>query len=347
MSYKLSICIPIYNRLQYLSELLDSIIKQVDGNSTVEICISDNASSDNLLELVEKYQEVYPHIVYFRWPENMGPDRNFLQAVKIANGEYCWLMGSDDTIADSGLPKVLDILKEDSSDIYMVNAIICDMQMRPLFKSFFLNQKIKAKKFCLSSSDEFMQYANYATSINAFFSYLSINIFRKKVWDEVGLDESMIGTDYIHVFKLLSFLNNQSCMLHYVPEFIVCSRANNDTVFSFNGDVARRQLIDLVSYEKITNAVFKNNPLKRFCVLNALVKDLDNKKRLKIILRSSDDSLAAFYSVYQGMFGRNYLFSPLIDRFMISFKRITLSNNVYRVMRSIYRNILQLRFKLK
>ena len=59
MNYELSICIPTYNRAEYLKEALDSIIKQINDTNRdkVEICISDNASEDNTKELIENYRK--------------------------------------------------------------------------------------------------------------------------------------------------------------------------------------------------------------------------------------------------------------------------------------------------
>ena len=102
MKSRLSICIPTYNRETFLKELLDSIISQADPDE-VQIAISDNASSDQTKELVENIRLSYPNIAYFRWGENMGADRNYLKAVEISNGDYCWLMGSDDLIPSGAI----------------------------------------------------------------------------------------------------------------------------------------------------------------------------------------------------------------------------------------------------
>ena len=48
MTMILSICIPTYNRLPFLKELLPAILGQVDsGRAEVEVVVSDNASTDD------------------------------------------------------------------------------------------------------------------------------------------------------------------------------------------------------------------------------------------------------------------------------------------------------------
>ena len=73
----LSICIPTYNRAEFLKDALDSILRQINENNKdkVEICISDNASEDNTEELVEEYQKKSPiPIIYHKNEKNMGAD---------------------------------------------------------------------------------------------------------------------------------------------------------------------------------------------------------------------------------------------------------------------------------
>ena len=73
----LSICIPTYNRSQYLKKTIDSIIDQEEFKSeNVEIVISDNCSTDDTEIVCKKYTEQYENIKYFKNQENVR-DRNF------------------------------------------------------------------------------------------------------------------------------------------------------------------------------------------------------------------------------------------------------------------------------
>ena len=54
MNKLLSICIPTYNRAQFLPALLESIITQINGHEDkVEIIVSDNASTDNTKQITQ------------------------------------------------------------------------------------------------------------------------------------------------------------------------------------------------------------------------------------------------------------------------------------------------------
>lgn len=82
----LSICIPTYNRSKYLKISLDSIVIQNEFlNRTVEIVISDNASTDDTEEVVKPYLEKYENIYYFKNIENVR-DKNYPIVLSKAHG---------------------------------------------------------------------------------------------------------------------------------------------------------------------------------------------------------------------------------------------------------------------
>ncbi|MEI6774123.1 MAG: glycosyltransferase family 2 protein [bacterium] len=68
----LSICIPTYNRQEYLKQCLDSIVNQKGFDTEkIEIVISDNASPDKTNLLVKEYQKKYKNITYSRNDQNI------------------------------------------------------------------------------------------------------------------------------------------------------------------------------------------------------------------------------------------------------------------------------------
>lgn len=106
----LSVCLPTYKRAAELEVCLSSLAEQegVDWSS-IEVVISDNASPPETSVVVERFRERFPHFVYFRWPENMGFDRNFLKAVEIASGGFCWFFSDDDAFEPGALAYVVGL----------------------------------------------------------------------------------------------------------------------------------------------------------------------------------------------------------------------------------------------
>lgn len=82
----LSLCIPTYNRAQYLEKSIQSIICQDEFlNGDVEIVISDNTSTDNTKEIAEIFARKYDNFFYNRNAENVV-DQNYPIVLSKAHG---------------------------------------------------------------------------------------------------------------------------------------------------------------------------------------------------------------------------------------------------------------------
>lgn len=244
MKTKLSICIPTYNREHFLRVLLDSIIEQVNSDE-VQIAISDNASDDQTMELVKNMQLIYPNIVYFRWQQNMGADRNYLKAVEISSGDYCWLMGSDDYFPAGSIKKMLAHLKD--ADIYLTGRIEANFYLEKLQDRCWLDEREVDQEFDFSSKTEIVRYFNACRSLGGIFSYLSSIVVKRESWTRFPCEEKLIGTLYSHVYILISMVMN-GCKLFYIKEPLIVCRSGND---SFLTDWVQRGLIDLRGYHTI------------------------------------------------------------------------------------------------
>jgi len=94
---KISICIPQYNRIDYLLKSLEIIRSQTYGD--IEIVISDDCSTDSterqIRALIPSY--TFP-IIYHRNEKNLGYDANYRKSIELATGEYVIVIGNDDSI---------------------------------------------------------------------------------------------------------------------------------------------------------------------------------------------------------------------------------------------------------
>ncbi len=108
----ISLCIPQYNRIDFLKISLKKIAEQ--DYDHVEIVISDDASSDNTEEEINDIMKSYKFpIKYHRFDVNQGYDRNLRKSLEMASGVYCFILGNDDTLCDSGaLKRLATFLKE-------------------------------------------------------------------------------------------------------------------------------------------------------------------------------------------------------------------------------------------
>lgn len=95
MSPKVSIIVPNYNHQDFLNERLNSIFNQTIQD--FEVIIFDDASTDNSLDILNKYKN-HPKVSHFIVnKKNSGsPFKQWKEGMKLAKGEYIWIAETDD-----------------------------------------------------------------------------------------------------------------------------------------------------------------------------------------------------------------------------------------------------------
>lgn len=121
MKKLLSICIPTYNGGESLIYNIEYLIK-LSLKYNLEICVSDNASTDDTETYMKYISKRYNFIKYHRNSENKGIAYNFDNALRMSTSKYCWLLGDDDIIIEENIEDLLDLLKNERYNFIVVNA---------------------------------------------------------------------------------------------------------------------------------------------------------------------------------------------------------------------------------
>jgi glycosyltransferase involved in cell wall biosynthesis len=89
-----SIAIATYNGEQYLYQQLQSILEQT--YKPIEIIISDDDSTDSSIKIIQKFQETYPNIHFYKNEKGKGIKKNFENALHYCTGKFIALCDQDD-----------------------------------------------------------------------------------------------------------------------------------------------------------------------------------------------------------------------------------------------------------
>ncbi len=241
--YRLAICIPTYNRAEYLEKLLIALTAQLTDE--VEIVVSDNASTDNTSEVVARYP-----VTYIRNKENLGPDRNALVAIEKSRAQYCWILGDDDLITEGAIDVLLQELDGKVAGVsFGVRGFDRDMQS-PVVIFSDLRVKERTKLVGVNA---------VLSGIGTSMSYLGGQVFRKDLWDAaLSLDdiESYFG-GYFHVYVIYQIIRREPKWL-FIPDVLVHWRSFNETRADERAIDANqvRLIIDAFSFEKILHDIF-------------------------------------------------------------------------------------------
>lgn len=203
---KISLCIPQYNRIQYLLQSLAMIEAQTYND--IEVVVSDDCSTDDTEQQINDLKTRYRYpIIYKKNASNLGYDRNYRQSIELATGEYCFVLGNDDTIAEPGdIAYLAAFLQENNfPDIGFCNY---KEQQNPLF--VFRRAHVTG----IAGTGYEVALKNYSC-----FSFVAGLIYRKEAFMAFNTDK-YDGSIYTQMY-LGSLMISKGCTLFSIEKPLV------------------------------------------------------------------------------------------------------------------------------
>lgn len=262
----ITIAIPTYNGSETLPRLLDSIIDS--GETKIEIVVSDNASTDNTKNIVERYMCDYDYINYFRNEQNVGYDNNVDLAVRNSTSEYVWIIGDDDYIEKDAITKVINILEENNDLAFIyVNFSIFNQR----------KQKYVIDKYSNIDNDMYFHSGNeFFSNVHLDSNFVSTNIFKRKLWINHDFS-SYYASGWIHIAALLHILGNNSAFCISMP-YVVNAGDRDGLGSAITDGVALELMIELTNIiTEFDGSEYNNETIKM------LKKDTYNYLSKKIV----------------------------------------------------------------
>lgn len=211
MNPLLAICIPTYNRAEVLQKNLSILISSI-GKYDIPIYISDNASEDHTKSIVSRFQNEYTNIFYSANASNIGAIANFEKVLKMPDSRYRWLLGDDDTIANTDdLDSIIQCLNEDSPDVLVCGSV--GPEKKVLYKDH--------KRILYNLAREMTE--------------MSINIISGALIEKGNFSKYQ-DNDFPHLGVMLDYLFEEHGVLAYcyVPGLVITHVGNEDISFSEN-----------------------------------------------------------------------------------------------------------------
>ncbi len=107
---KLSIVILNWNGSGYLQRFLPSIIRY-SSYEWAEIVVTDNGSTDNSKDIIEKE---FPSVKYIQLDKNYGFADGYNRALKLIEADYYLLLNSDVEVTENWLNQLVDTIQSDN-----------------------------------------------------------------------------------------------------------------------------------------------------------------------------------------------------------------------------------------
>lgn len=296
---KLSFNIPTYNRAKYLAVSLEKISCQIEDlklHNQVEINLSDNASTDNTREVWDNCVKLHPSIKYtYKCNEkNLGPDRNFLSAMHMANGEYSLLWGDDDFLKEGGLKRIMDLIdfgETNSVEIMVSSTSVIDANGRFLHDKYFLRDDIDELLVDFSDINQVRGYFFLLKDMGGLLSFISDVIYKTRIIYDIKYNDAFTGTHYAFLNYWWGWLADGH-KLYYSRVSFIDETVQYQAAYGYG---VKRSLVDFDGYLLIAKLLltnvqwaldFKNAVLKTHSVFVYRFIYLGEKRKFKKMLES-------------------------------------------------------------
>lgn len=177
-----SICIPAYNAELFIEETLDSALSQTYPN--IEIIVSDDASTDNTVAIVRKYQK--SGVVLVENPKNQGMSANFNRVIRHSSGKYVLKLDADDLIDPNYVVEQIQVLESDPE----ITFAHCACRLIDVNGKLIGYERSIHGSFIRSGIDEWLRYVFGPRAVN-------IVTIRRSAFDLTdGYDERYVSSDW-------------------------------------------------------------------------------------------------------------------------------------------------------
>jgi glycosyltransferase involved in cell wall biosynthesis len=183
-----TIGIPTYNGGKRLPRPIESTSSQNYPN--LEVIISDNCSTDNTREIVEKFALQHPQIRLIRQEKNIGQIENYCFLMQAAKGKYFIWLADDDFLEPGFLLKAVQFLEE-HDDYSIASGRIQYWQKT--------SRDVVEQGFNFEQNSPALRVAHFYSKV--IYGGLMHGVIRRELAEGIAL-KKVIGNDYHFVANL-------------------------------------------------------------------------------------------------------------------------------------------------
>ncbi len=223
-----SIAIPVYNRENLIRRAIDSVLEQTMDD--FELIISDNCSTDKTWDVVNEYAKRDSRIHTFRTAENIGPVRNWKNALSKARGEFFKFVWSDDWIAPNFIEATLNQLRRDNNIAFAFSPadIVSETKTTTFYEIRNHNEIISAAEFYYGT----LFWRNYPVSPGcALFRRLDMETsLLEQIPNNNGIDFSKYGAGNDLLMYLLPLITKKKIAFVHNTKAFFLSHSGSFTI---------------------------------------------------------------------------------------------------------------------
>ena len=309
---KISICIPAYKNVTYLTRLLESIQSQIYKD--FEVIITDDSPNDNIEKLLQLSFSTLD-VKYIKNERSLGSPANWNECIKYANGEWIKIMHDDDWFSgQNSLSMFYEAIVQHPDINFFFSA----------FRNVDDTSGIKKEVYCTFIDQMYLRFDVYNLLKKVYIGNPSCTLFKNN-------QNIYFDTDYKFVVDFDFYIQYLSSnKFKYIDSILINVGFNEDQITKYTFNVSKVQIPENISFlNKHGNLILRN----------IFVYDYYWRLFRNLRIRSIQDVLS-----YEGLVVSDQIIELLKFQIKIPLKILT-----YGIMSKffmLYSYIMKLRLKL-
>lgn len=238
---KVSVIIPTYNQSNFITDAIDSVLRQDFPKDEIETIVVDDGSTDNTKEVINSFKGQGIKYVY---QSNRGKAIATKAGIEAAQGKYIFNLDADDVFLPNKIRKVSDIFEKDQEIIHISHPVIYWNEKKGTKREERIPDKIKGKKIYGK------ELLRYFYKINKFFGCGSSFAGHSEILKKIPIDKREIN--YTIDFYMILFSANKGYS-YFTEEPLSLYRVHGGA-YSLK-DVKKRAEIDMLANETILSEI--------------------------------------------------------------------------------------------
>jgi len=219
----LSICIPTFNRADFLRSLLQGVCSEIAFHRLdTKVVVVDNCSTDDTPNVVQEFEQKFSFLKGFRNGSNVGGIKNFYLAISSSETTHCWLCGDDSVMVPGSIKHISDVLvKYPESDF-----IFAAGNNQPKTQPQYLAKRYleRGRYFEIDNIGDFLGSV-YIQDLGC-ISYL---VVKKAAWQETNYLVMPSSFIYPQINSILEIMARPKCLVVYTHRLcLINAKANDD-----------------------------------------------------------------------------------------------------------------------
>ncbi len=275
-----SVIVPVYNTMPYLTAGLESLVGQTLDASRFEVIAVDDGSTDGSGEEIDRFAARHPGLVRpVHQPNSGGPAGPCNRGLELATGRYVFFVGGDDYLGAEALERLVHVADDWGTDVLLAKIVSVG-----------------------GRSVETKMYADQVQSLDLFHSRLpyamgNTKLFRRSLIDEHDLrfpEDLPMGSDQPFTFAALLHSKRTAVVNDYAYYYGVRREDSSNITFSATG---RRRIEFTARMMDFVAANVEAGPRRDAILIRHFDWEINETLQLDFLRSSAADQMAVCQTI--------------------------------------------------